>query len=285
LPRNYADKIAAIPGVKASTWANWFGAVWPKDTKFFFANLAVSDNFFDVYDEVNLTQEQRQRWMADPQGAVLGATLAKTLGVKEGDKVTLQGTICPGNWEFHVSAIYTVKRHSFDQSSLLFHWKYMNDALPERRKDQIGWVVSRIDDPGKGPGISKKIDDTFEVNDTQTITQSERQLNNSFLAMFEAVLKAPSLVALIHPGIMMLIPGNTIAMNVRERTNEYGTLRAIGFEPSHVARFVVSEAAFVGLLGGLAGLALAGLLVYGVLGPFVTQGSLSALLPFVEITP
>ncbi len=35
--------------------------------------------------------------------------------------------------------------------------------------------------------------------------------------------------------IMMLILGNTIAMGVRERTSEYGVLRAIGFLPEHVA--------------------------------------------------
>jgi putative ABC transport system permease protein len=74
-------------------------------------------------------------------------------------------------------------------------------------------------------------------------------------------------------------------MNVRERTNEYGTLRAVGFEPGHILRFIVSEAAFVGLLGGLAGLGLAALLIYGVIAPLITQGSLASILPFVDITP
>jgi putative ABC transport system permease protein len=285
LPRNYADKIAGVPGVKASAWANWFGGLWPKDTKFFFANLAVSDNYPDVYDELVLAPDARQRWAEDPQGALVGATLAHKLGVKVGDKVTLQGTIYPGNWDFHVSGIYTVSRKSVDQSSLLFHWKYMNDALPERRKDQIGWVISRIDEPSQSPRIAKAIDDMFDVQDTQTLTQSERQLNNSFLAMFEAVLKALGLVSLVILAIMMLILGNTIAMNVRERTHEYGTLRAIGFEPGQIATFIVSEAAFVGLLGGLAGLALSALLIYGIISPMVNQGSLSAILPFVDITP
>jgi putative ABC transport system permease protein len=103
--------------------------------------------------------------------------------------------------------------------------------------------------------------------------------------MFEAVLDALNIVSIVILAIMALILGNTIAMNVRERTSEYGVLRAMGFEPGHVRRFIVSEAAFVGLLGGIAGLALASLLLYGVIQPFVDQGSLSSLLPFVEVTP
>jgi putative ABC transport system permease protein len=53
--------------------------------------------------------------------------------------------------------------------------------------------------------------------------------------------------------IMGLIVGNTIAMGVRERTNEYGVLRAIGFLPKHIAQFVLGEAAAIGFFGGLIG--------------------------------
>jgi len=53
-----------------------------------------------------------------------------------------------------------------------------------------------------------------------------------------------------------LILGNTIAMGVRERTREYGVLLALGFRPGHIVSFVIGESVFVGLLGGLAGLAL-----------------------------
>src|SRR5262249_59429031 len=174
---------------------------------------------------------------------------------------------------------------SFDQNSMMFHWKYMNDKLPEGRKDQIGWIVSRIDDASQSPRIAKAIDDMFDSGDPQTMTQSERELNNSFLAMFEAVLDALNIVSLVIVAIMGLILGNTIAMNVRERTSEYGTLRAMGFEPGHIRTFIVSEAAFVGLLGGIAGLVLASLMLYGMIQPAIDQGSLSSLLPFVEITP
>jgi putative ABC transport system permease protein len=48
-----------------------------------------------------------------------------------------------------------------------------------------------------------------------------------------------------------------MAMNVRERTQEYGILRAIGFRPAHIAGFVLIEATVLGLAGGALGLAAA----------------------------
>ncbi len=76
---------------------------------------------------------------------------------------------------------------------------------------------------------------------------SEAALNQSFLGMFSAVLKAVDVVSVVMILIMGLIVGNTIAMGVRERTNEYGVLRAIGFLPKHIAQFVLGEAAAIGL--------------------------------------
>ena len=84
----------------------------------------------------------------------------------------------------------------------------------------------------------------------QTATMSERAMNLSFLGMFASMLTALDVVSLIILVIMMMILGNTIAMGVRERTREYGVLRAIGFEPGHIRLFVIGEAVALGLLAG-----------------------------------
>ena len=257
LPKRYAEEIAQIPGVKAVAYANWFGAKNPKDDSDFFATIATDPKaLLEVYHEIQTTPEQKQAWFDNRRGALVGDALAKKEGWKVGDKITLTGSIYPGDWEFFISGIYTTTTTNVDRSTLYFHWEYMNESLPLRQKDQVGWILSNINDAGASGRISKEIDAKFGERDLQTVTMSEAALNQSFLGMFSAILKAVDIVSVVMIAIMGLIVGNTIAMGVRERTNEYGVLRAIGFLPKHIAQFVLGEAAAIGLFGGLIGVVL-----------------------------
>lgn len=258
LPRRYVDTVRETPGVKTATWANWFGARDPKRPDEFFANMAVDPKtFLEVYDEVSVPNDQKRAWFENRKGALIGANLAKKMGLKVGDKVTLEGSIYPGDWTFDVSAIYEAKRKSFDDSQFLFHWDFLNESLPPGRRDEVGWIMSRIDDPTRGAAISSAIDRIFDERDTQTTTMSERAMNLSFMAMLSAILTALDIVSVIIILIMMMILGNTIAMGVRERTREFAVLRAIGFTPGHIRAFVIGEAVVFGVLAGVLGVALA----------------------------
>jgi putative ABC transport system permease protein len=257
LPKRYVDNIRQIPGIKQTTWANWFGGKDPRRPDEFFATLAVDpESFFDVYPEMSVPPAEKAAWQSDRRGAIVGDVLARKLGVKVGDKLMLAGTIFPGDWEYNVDGIYVATQKSVDRSQLLFHWAYLNEGLPERRKDLVGWVISRIDNPSRSAELTMAVDKLFDEKDVQTTTMSERSMNNSFMAAFSAILTALNIVSVIILLIMMLILGNTIAMGVRERTREYGVLRALGFSPKHVATFVIGEALTIGVLAGALGCAL-----------------------------
>ena len=283
LPKRYIDTIRNTDGVTAATWASWFGAKDPNDEDSFFASLAVDPtSFLEVYDEMEVPAPQREAWINDRRGAIIGDVLARQLKVKVGDKVTLRGTIYPGNWDFNVSGIYTASRKSVDRSQFLFHWDYLNETLPDKFKDQIGWVISRIDDPVRSAEVSKTIDDVFDVKDVQTATMSERAMNVSFMAMLSAILTALEIVSLIIMAIMMLILGNTIAMGVRERTNEYGVLRAVGFMPKQVGIMVLAEAGVVGVLSAAVGVGLAYPIVEQGLGRWLEE-NMGSMFPYFRI--
>lgn len=257
LPKRYAEEIKQIPGVTAVCYANWFGAKDPKNETDFFATIATDPaSLLNVYSEIKTPEAHKQAFLADRQGALVGDALAKKKGWKVGDRVVLAGTIYPGDWAFNVSGIYTTTTTNVDRSTLWFHYDYLNESLPERRKDLVGWIVTNIADSSASGRISKEVDAKFEDRDLQTITMSEAALNQSFLGMFAAVLNAIDIVSIVITLIMALIVGNTIAMGVRERTNEYGVLRAIGFLPSHIVRFILAEGLVIGLLGGAVGVLL-----------------------------
>ena len=285
LPKKYIEDIRAVPGVKQATWANWFGGKDPKKPDEFFATLAVDGpSFLPVMDELVLNDEDKARWLGDKRGAIIGDVLAKKLNLKVGDKYTLQGSIYPGDWEFTIDGIYTAARKSLDRSQFIFHWAYLNDSIPEARRDTIGWVMTRVEDPTNSATISAGIDKIFDERDTQTVTMSERNMQLSFMAMFGAILTVLDIVSIIILLIMLMILGNTIAMGVRERTREYAVLRAIGFQPWHIRLFVLGEATTLGIVAGLVGVGIAYPFVNNVMGRAVEE-NMSAWFPYFRVEP
>jgi putative ABC transport system permease protein len=272
LPKRYVEDVRNAPHVKSVTWANWFGGKDPKHDREFFAALAVdAATYFSVYDEMKVPPDQFETWKHDKQGAIVGDVLARKMGWKVGDKVILQSGIYPGDWQMTVDAIYEATARSVDRSTFLFHWDYVNDSLPPERRDNVGWIVSRVDDPAHVADIGVGLDKVFDDRETPTLSQDERSFNASFLAMFSAVLKAMDIISAVILVIMTLILGNTIAMGVRERTNEYGVLRAIGFLPRHIALWIVGESLAMGILGGLFGLVLSWPLIHLGFGRFIEE--------------
>jgi putative ABC transport system permease protein len=257
LPKRYVEEVRNAPHVKQVTWANWFGGKEPNHEKEFFGVFAADDTWFSVYDEVKVPPDQFDTWKHDKQGAIVGDVLAKKFGWKVGDHVRLESGIYPGDWQYTIDGIYTTTARSVDRNSFIFHWDYMNDALPTERKDQVGWIASRVDDPSQVANVAASLDKRMEGLDTPTLSQDEGSFNASFMAMYSAVFQAMDIVSGVILLIMALIIGNTIAMGVRERTGEYGVLRAIGFLPGHVALWIVFESLVMGIIGGAVGVAIA----------------------------
>jgi putative ABC transport system permease protein len=208
------------------------------------------------------------------------------MGWKVGDKVSLESGIYPVSpqWDFKVDGIYTTKGRSVDRSSFYFHWKYMNDAQPPERRDQIGWIISRVEDPSQTANIAVAVDKVFDEKDTQTLSQDERAFTASFLAGLSAVLTAVNVISIVILLIMMLILGNTIAMGVRERTNEYGVLKALGFSGQQIAIFVLGEAITIAFVGGVVGVLVAYPFVELGIGRWLEE-NMAQFFPFFRIAP
>ncbi len=287
LPKRYVDDVRSAPGVKRATYSSWFGGRDPAHETEFFGTFGVdTDSYFDVYDEMVVPPEQLAAWRADRTGAIIGDVLAQKLGWKVGDRVTRERGIFPApageTWTFTIDGIYTATAKSVDRSTFHFHWAYLNESVPARARDQVGWIVSRIDDPSRSADQARALDDLFDPRDIQTLSQDERSFNASFLAGISAVLRAIDVVSLAILAVMGLVLGNTIAMGVRERTSEYGVLRAIGFLPGTIAGFIVAEAVLLGLVGGALGLAIAYPFVEGGVGRWLEE-NMGAMFPYFRV--
>lgn len=284
LPKRYVEEVKSIKGVQKVTWANWFGGKDPNHENDFFATIACdAASTLDVYDDMKVSPEHKKAWLEDRQGCLVGEALMKRMGWKVGQTITLQSQIFGGDWDFKIDGTYEALRKSVDPAQVFFHWELFNERLPERIRDKVGWIVARVDKGYSAVEVSKTIDDRFDSNDIQTLSQDEHSFQQSFLAMFDAILTALNIVSVVILGIMMLILGNTVAMGVRERTSEMGVLRAIGFLPRHLVLLVVGEAAVLGFAGGAAGLGFSYPIINMGLGRFIEE-NMGQFFPFFRVT-
>ena len=284
LPKRYVDDVRLVSGVQSATWLNWFGGKVPGKENQFFGSMAIdAASFFDVFNEIQVTDEQKQRFLVDRRGALIGAALARQFQWQVGDRVVLEGSTYPGTWEFTVDGIYTSARRSMDKSAFYFHWQYLNDGAALQQRDQIGWITSRVADARDAAEIGKRIDALFATRGVRTLSMSERAMNTSFIGMISALLGAVSVVSVVLVCIMLLVLGNTLAMGVRERTREYGALRAIGFRPRQLSLFIVGEAMAIGLMGATVGVVLGVPFINAGVGRFLEE-NMAGFFPYFRVS-
>ncbi len=259
LPITYKQKIAAIPGVKETVINCWFGGVY-RDPKYFFANIATEpEAFLDVYPEVMLPEDQKQAWFHDRRGAIAGRKLAQRFGWKVGDTFEMESTIPPYRvghpFEFVIDGIYDTdlaKYPATDLNSMYFHYKYLDETTG--RKIGIGWLVESIDDPKHAGAISKAIDAEFENSDTPTKTETEQAFTAGFVAMAGNLAFLLNGIGLAVAFTILLVTANTMSIAVRERQQEIGVLKTLGFSSGLVLTLIMSEALLIGALGGAVGI-------------------------------
>jgi len=259
LPLSYANRIRAVDGVTAVAYGNWFGGIY-QDPKNFFAQFAISErSYLDLYPEFLLSEAERTAFALDRKGCIVGRKLANQYGFKLGDVIPIKGTIFPGQWQFVVRGIYDGKQATTDTSQFLFHWDYLNETLKKNspgRGNQVGWYISRIDNPDNAALISRTLDAQFKNSLAETLTETEKAFQLGFVSMSEAIVVAIRLVSLVVIVIIMAVMANTMAMSARERISEYATLKALGFGPGFLATLIFGESLLIACVGAGLGIAL-----------------------------
>lgn len=259
LPLTYAQKIRQLPGVRAVSWANWFGGIYVSERNFFPQFAVDAKTYLDMYPEFVLSPQERKAFLADRKGAIVGRKLAEQHGFRIGDQIPLRGTIYGGTWNFNLRGIYDGADQGVDTSTMYFHFELLNETIKQlypRRADQAGVFIVQLADPGEAAQVSAAIDATFKNSLAETLTETEKAFQLSFVAMTEAILVAIQAVSFVVIVIIMAVMANTMAMTARERGAEYATLKALGFSNGFVALLIFAESMGIALVGGLVGVAL-----------------------------
>jgi putative ABC transport system permease protein len=263
LPVSYKDRLTSTEGVAVVNPQTWFGGVY-QDPSNFFAQIAVEpDPFLKIYPEFRIPPDQLKSWLADRQGAIVGADLAKRFHWKVGDRIPITGTIWQPKqgqtWEFNISGIYSGDP-GVDKTQFFFRYDYL-DENRTFGQGQVGWYVVKIDDGRRALEMSRTFDSMFENSSAETKTTTEKGFVESFAKQvgdIGAIMVAISSTVLFMFG---LVAASTMAQSVRERTSELAVLKTLGFTGPMILMLVLAESLAITFLGGGLGLGLAWLIV------------------------
>lgn len=252
LPVTYLERVRHIEGVKGVSYANWFGGVFISE-KNFFPSFAIEPNsYLELYPEFSLPPEQKRAFLSDRKGCVVGRKLAERFGWKIGDAITLKGTIFPGNWEYVLRGIYNGTDTSTDEGQFFFHWNYLNETLRKsvpRRAEQLGVLIIGLKSPQTAAETSLAVDAMFKNSLAETLTETEKAFQLSFVTMTEAIVIAIRIVSFVVIIIILAVVANTMAMTARERIGEYAIFKAMGFRSHHIAGMIFGESLFITMSG------------------------------------
>ena len=211
-----------------------------------------------------LNAAQGRLLTVDDEGSnvvVLGSDLARKFKRRSGDTLEMRGV------EFRVVGVLEPTLTAPDTTALVpleaAQQLLAADAPIVVRQgltsDQLASQI--VVYPEEGSDIAElaaRIEEQLEQVQTITGKEFDEQIGAA-TQLFEAIIVGVALISLVVGGLSVI---NTMAMSVAERTREIGIKRAIGASKGRIMRELLSEAAVMGLIGGLVGLVLGAAVVF-----------------------
>jgi lipoprotein-releasing system permease protein len=191
-------------------------------------------------------------------GVVLGTELARNLGVRTGDKVTLvapSGQVTPAGIvprlkQLTVVGTFDSGHFEYDSALAMLHWE---DAAK----------IFRLEGPS---GVRLKLRDLYQAR--QVAMELTRSLSGDLLVRdwtrqnrtwFAAVQVEKRMMFIILTLIVAVAAFNlvsTLVMSVTDKRADIAILRTLGASPASIMGIFVVQGAMVGVLGTIAGLVL-----------------------------
>ncbi len=196
----------------------------------------------------------------DEGAVVVGSDLVGKLDAEIGKDITIRGQ------EFEVVGILEKTLTAPDTTvvlPLIDVQKMFLETLPEIVKAELeaeDLATQLIVYPEAGTDadeLAEFIEEEIEGVNATGPKVFEEQIANS-VGIFSQIIFGVALISLLVGGLSVV---NTMTMSISERTREIGIRKAVGASNGSIIRQFLAESATIGLLGGMAGLALGALFV------------------------
>ena len=184
-------------------------------------------------------------------GIVLGAELARALGLRTGDSVvvivpqgnvTAAGTL-PRLKTFRLVGVFEIGMFEFDNGLALIH---VDDARRLYRVDGVSGVRLKLDDLFAAPAVARQLVAAMSV------AVEVRDWTQSHANFFRAVQIEKRMMFIILTLIIAVAAFNIVSaqvMTVTDKQADIAILRTLGASPASVLAIFVIQGALIGVIG------------------------------------
>ncbi len=205
---------------------------------------------------------------------VLGAGLARSLGVGVGDKVTLiapQGQVTPAGIlprlkQFTVGGIFEAGHYEYDSGLAFMH---IDDAMRMFRLDGPTGVRLRVADMQEAPQVAHDLSRTMSGN--LLLIDWSRQ-NRTWFAAVQVEKRMMFIILTLIIAVAAFNLVSTLVMTVTDKQADIAIMRTLGASPGSIMKIFIIQGATVGLLGTALGVGFGVLIALNV----------DVIVPFIE---
>jgi putative ABC transport system permease protein len=186
----------------------------------------------------------------EPDAALIGAGLAKSMHVKPGDYLTLMTTTVAGSlnaMDVRVAGIFMTGVKEYDDRAVKLPIAGAQQLLQTKKVERLLVFLNNTDDTAAVHADLAKSLRGVEFKEWSELASYYHQV----VALYNGIF---GFLGFIVFGIVIFSVANTILMSVFERTREIGTLMAIGTTRARLWRMFLAEGFSIGVIGCVLGL-------------------------------
>ncbi len=245
-------RLESVNGVAAATPSRYFEVEWQPpglgDEKIMYR--AVDPASYNrvtsfVFSAAEPDEQTAMQSLAEGDAVFISSVIAEKYDLGPGDKVVLVTHL--GKKAFDVAGVVV----DYYNQGLVINGNWSDMWRYFRQQDANTYMV-KVEEGYTPNQVADQIDALYGKRDRLVII-SNQQLLGQVSGLLDQAFSMFDILAIISMVVGFLGIANTLTMNVMERTQEIGMLRAVGMTRGQVVRMILSEAAIMGMIGGILG--------------------------------
>lgn len=196
-----------------------------------------------------------ERLFGNPDGILIGVTLAKDLSLSLNDMITV---VAPSGdvKRFKIVGIFKTGRGGYDRGQGFINLKRAQTLF--NRPNRINSILVKLDDPQQALAMSKDIESIVGYKSESWQEQSADLMNT--LAIRNIIMYSVVSAVLIVAAFGIY---NVISTVVMEKHRDIAILKSMGFQSEDIRRIFLIQGVLLGIAGNMIGIPLGAMMIQG----------------------